>query len=64
MESASFESAHHLTALNDEMQSFRKPGFGTISAHRNPCGLIENKESLGAGRITPDLHIKGQFLGT
>lgn len=37
MESASFKSVHHLTALNDEMQSFRKPGFGAISVHRSPC---------------------------
>lgn len=25
---------------------------------------MESKETLAAGRITPDLHIKGQFLGT
>lgn len=25
---------------------------------------MESKESLAAGRMTPDLHIKGQFLGT
>lgn len=37
MENASIESMHHLKALNDEMQSFRKPGFGMISAHGNPC---------------------------
>lgn len=33
LENTSLKSMHHLVALDEKTQSFRKPGFGTARAH-------------------------------